>query len=133
MITRISQEEGAWENKRAIVIYGDSQLVINFCNRRARPSVNELYSAMQEIQRLRKDITRPVFFRHVPREQNVVADWLTNKAREAKVSADFTTECNNSTPFSSKCKATNQEDEGHLVAPVTTRAMAKKRRIEDVE
>jgi hypothetical protein len=30
----------------AIIIYGDSQLIINFCNRRARPSVNDLYTDM---------------------------------------------------------------------------------------
>lgn len=39
--------------ERAVVIYGDSQLIVNFCNRRAKPSVGDLYAAMQEIHRLR--------------------------------------------------------------------------------
>lgn len=30
-----------------VVIYGDSQLVMDFCNRRARPSVHDLYSLVQ--------------------------------------------------------------------------------------
>lgn len=29
-----------------VVVFGDSQLVINFCNRRARPSVGDLYEAV---------------------------------------------------------------------------------------
>lgn len=71
-----------WQGGSAVVVYGDSQLIINFCNRKARPSVAELYTAVQEIFRHRRNLTAPVFFRHIPREMNVVADWLANVARK---------------------------------------------------
>lgn len=39
----LAEHAHQWANREAIVIYGDSQLIINFCNRRARPSVGDLY------------------------------------------------------------------------------------------
>lgn len=71
-----------------VVVLGDSQLVVDFCNRRARPSVGDLYEAMQRVHALRKVLPCRVFFRHVPRERNQLADWLTNVARAHKASGD---------------------------------------------
>ena len=42
-----------WGDARAVVIFGDSQLIINFCNRRARPAVEELYESMQVVKEVR--------------------------------------------------------------------------------
>lgn len=78
----LAENQGEWGEAPAVVVYGDSQLVVNFCNRRARPSVGELYASVQEIMRHRRCIGTPVFFRHVPRELNAVADWLANAARQ---------------------------------------------------
>jgi ribonuclease HI len=77
----LANHRTCWEGAPAIVIYGDSQLIINFCNRKARPSVGDLYAAIQEVERHKKTLGVPVFFRHVPRENNGLADWLTNVAR----------------------------------------------------
>lgn len=82
----LAQRVSEGEQLPPIVIFGDSQLVINFCNRRARPSVGDLYEAMQRVHGLRKDLQTRVFFRHVPRENNKLADWLTNVARGHKAS-----------------------------------------------
>jgi ribonuclease HI len=42
----LEHNQSRLSNAPAIVIYGDSQLIINFCNRRARPSVSDLYTDM---------------------------------------------------------------------------------------
>ena len=48
------ENHGEWGGAPSIVIFGDSQLIVNFCNRRARPSVGDLYAAMQHVQQYRK-------------------------------------------------------------------------------
>jgi PAS domain-containing protein len=40
------EHRSAWGGAPAVVIFGDSQLIINFCNRRARPAVADLYNCM---------------------------------------------------------------------------------------
>jgi ribonuclease HI len=67
----------SWEKGQALVVYGDSQLVINFCNRKARPAVTDLYEAMQAVKACTARLAIPVYFRHIPRERNQLADWLT--------------------------------------------------------
>lgn len=82
-----------------IVVYGDSQLVMNFCNRRARPAVHDLYMVMTRVHDTRRKLPSPVFYRHVPRELNGLADWLTNVARRHKRDIDCTEQLAGSTPF----------------------------------
>jgi hypothetical protein len=85
------------------------------------------------VARLRKAIRVPCFFRHVPRDRNKVADWLTNVARTAEASVDCTRDCRASTPFAAPPEAhtpTTTAQPGALVAPVTTRATTKRRRLE---
>ena len=64
-----------------MVIFDDSQLVINFCNRVAKPGRPKLLLALQQVRELTKKLPLRPSFRHVPREFNKIADWLTNVAR----------------------------------------------------
>ena len=57
-----------WEKGQAVVVYGDSQLIINFCNRKARPAVTDLWESIQGVKAKAACVRVPVYFRHVPRE-----------------------------------------------------------------
>ncbi len=73
----------------------------------------------------------PVYFRHGPRDRNALADWLTQVARAAKRTLDCTTLCLTCTPFSQPpMPPTDAPTTIALVAPVTTRAAAKRRHLE---
>ncbi len=74
-------ESRCWEDGQAVVVFGDSQLIINFCNRKARPAVTDLYEAMASVKVCAARVGVPVYFRHIPRERNGLADWLANVAR----------------------------------------------------
>jgi ribonuclease HI len=74
LMTWLASNLGSWEGAPAIVIYGDSQLIINFCNRNTRPLVGDLYTAIQEVEWHRRNLRVPVYFRHIPRENNALAD-----------------------------------------------------------
>ncbi len=43
-----------WGDTHAVAIFGNSQLIINFFNRRARPAVEELYESMQVVKEVRE-------------------------------------------------------------------------------
>ncbi len=63
---------------------------------------------------------------------NAVADWLTNVAREYEHSTDCTLECLQSAPFdttSPQSPGTKTTSPQLLLAPVTTRAASKRRRM----
>ena len=63
-------------------------------------------------------------FRHIPREQNETADWLTNVARQYGTHMDCTALCTDVRPFTGP----TQQAKPNLVAPVVTRALAKRAR-----
>lgn len=102
------------------MILGDTKLIIDFCNRRARPSLHELWVATKEIVRLRGSVSKPIFYRHVPRHLNALADWLTNVAREAKTTLDCTLLCTLTSPFSDPpCTPTHAVDPTQLISAIT--------------
>jgi hypothetical protein len=68
-----------------------------------------------------------VHFRHIPREQNETADWLTNVARQYGTHMDCTALCTDVRPFAEP----PQQAKPNLVAPVVTRALAKRARTEE--
>jgi hypothetical protein len=103
-------------------------LIINFCNRKARPSVGDLYTDVQGIFRMKKELGVPVHFRHIPRERNSTADWLTNVARGQKSDVDCTATCQSVKPFDDPPKGEVGLGESNLVAPVITRAANKRLR-----
>ena len=70
-------------------------------------------------------------FRHVPRERNSIADWLTNVARKKGADVDCTATCVILKPFDNPPGTVVQADVPNLVAPVTTRATNKRLRLED--
>ena len=64
-----------------VLVLGDSQLTIDFCTRRASPGVPDLYKGLKRIQQLRRKLGAHVTFRHVSRNVNQLADWLTRVAK----------------------------------------------------
>jgi hypothetical protein len=103
-------------------------LIINFCNRKARPSVGDLYADVQGVFRIKRELGVPVHFRHIPRERNATADWLTNVARAHKADVDCTSTCQSLKPFDDPPKDRLGSRDLNLVAPVLTRATNKRLR-----
>mgnify|MGYP003454571608 FL=1 len=62
--------------RHGIVIFGDSELTINFMIRSARASKPQLATLVRKIQQERKNVRCRIIYSHVPRAQNAVADWL---------------------------------------------------------
>lgn len=61
----------------AVILYGDSELIVKFMTRRAVPRRLHLAVRIAEAQELRRAIPVPTYVLHVPRERNEVADWLS--------------------------------------------------------
>ena len=62
---------------KGIVIYGDSELAINFMIWTARPRKQTLAAIVKKIQVERKNLRSRVVFSHVPLSSNSIADWLS--------------------------------------------------------
>ena len=65
-----------------VVVKGDSRLFISFMTGAARPGKPFLLHRVKECKRLIRQLNTRVFWLHVPREENGVADWLARKAAE---------------------------------------------------
>lgn len=74
-----------------LMVCGDSKLTIDFFNRAARPSNTLLFLGVKEGREKLRGIKAA--FRHVPREDNQLADWLTRVARTHQTTLDLTTLC----------------------------------------
>lgn len=61
----------------AVMIYGDSELIVKFMTRKAVPRRLHLATRVTAAQELRRRVPVPTFVLHVPRERNEVADWLS--------------------------------------------------------
>ena len=60
-----------------VLVLGDSQLMIDFCMRRASPGVPDLYKGLKRIQQLHRKLGEHVTFRHVSWTVHQLADWRT--------------------------------------------------------
>ena len=75
-------DQGVPLGASSIVVFGDSRLVVDFANRVAKPGKSQLFLAVREIEKLRRQLRGVrITFRHVLRDKNQVADWLANVAR----------------------------------------------------
>lgn len=72
-----------------MVVLGDSKLIIDFCNRKCRPS-RKFLPQVTQARGIAKALPTKVEFRHVYRANNALADWLTNVARERTGDLDVT-------------------------------------------
>ena len=61
---------------------GDSQLIIDFANRVARPSKAKLFLGVRRLCKLEKYLSAWIVYQQVPREENNIADWLYNVVRQ---------------------------------------------------
>ncbi len=81
-------KEGGWvEHRGKLLVRGDADLIIKFLNKSARPGKRELVVMVKRTQEALRGWGRTVHFQWVPREENKMADWLSNVAasREADV------------------------------------------------
>ena len=69
---------------KTLHVIGDSELMINFMNRAARPSKPSLMRKVVEATTIRHRLGMRVIFSHVLRAGNQVADWLARQAAIAK-------------------------------------------------
>jgi ribonuclease HI len=72
-----------------VLVLGDSQLIVSFCNRQYKPS-KKFFNTVADIRTLARKWPVPMKFQHVYREQNVLADWLANVAKHLTTSTDLT-------------------------------------------
>ena len=71
-----------WEKAfSGLLVMGDSNLVVAFMQRRSRPGQQVLAAAVTEARcRIKGARGRRVCFKHIPQEQNCLADWLCRVA-----------------------------------------------------
>ncbi len=72
-----------------MLVLGDSELVVGFCNRKYKPS-KKFFNIVGEVRQFARSLPAPVKFRHVYREQNKLADWLANVAKHLPCTTDLT-------------------------------------------
>lgn len=65
-------------NINKIICYADSQLLVNQLNGLYKIKNQNLMNLVFSIRALEKEINIPTYFKHVPREKNVLADALVN-------------------------------------------------------
>ena len=72
---------GNWvEHRGTLLVRGDTNLIISFMTRQARPGKRELVMLVKQAQELIRGWGRVVRFQWVAREDNKEADWLSNVA-----------------------------------------------------
>jgi len=81
------EQKGIPEGVETVVLHGDSRLVVDFANRRAKPGKAELFLTMRRVASVKKRM-RGVRWAiwYVKREHNILADWLCNVARTLRQS-----------------------------------------------
>ncbi len=85
-------EQARWRGTKGIVVRGDSKLIIDFCNRAARPGQQHQYLPMGEVKDIARQLPGRVLYRHIPREENNWADWLGRVAAVEGQTRDWTTD-----------------------------------------
>ena len=66
--------------RKVVRILGDSRLICDYLNRRARPGTAYLQRAVARMRDTIRRIRPRVIVEHIPRESNAVADWLCSSA-----------------------------------------------------
>ena len=68
-----------------VLVFGDSQLTIDFCMHRALPGVPDLYKGLKLIQQLHRKLGAHVTFWHMSWNANQLADWFDVGSKGAGV------------------------------------------------
>ena len=67
----------AYRGGIGVVFVGDSRLVVDFCLRVARPKRAALFTILERVLQLWRQLRPKVVVVHVPRRYNKIADWLS--------------------------------------------------------
>ena len=85
---KVVKAAGWIPHRGTLLVRGDSNLVIAFMNKAAKPGKRELVVSVKEARETTMGWGRRVRYQWVPREENKWADWLSNVA--FKQSGDIT-------------------------------------------
>ena len=72
-----------------VLILGDSELIVGFCNRKYKPS-KKFFNTITAVKAKTRQLQATVLFRHVYRQHNRLADWLANLAKHLPKSINLT-------------------------------------------
>lgn len=87
----------AGELGQGVLVLGDSELIVGFCNRKYKPS-KKFFNVITDVKKLARALPAPVQFRHVYRQHNQLADWLANVAKHLTCTTNVTTHLTNEHP-----------------------------------
>ena len=65
-------------------------MIVGFCNRKYKPS-KKFYNQVADLKKLTRSFPTATRFRHVYRDNNRLADWLANIAKQLQSDSDLTT------------------------------------------
>ena len=82
-------EHGVPGRVDTVLVIGDSQLIIYFANCVARLPKAKLFLGVQKLHKLEKYISAWIVYHQVPCEENKIADWLCNFARQLQRGVDL--------------------------------------------
>ena len=71
------------------MVIRDSQLIVNFANHIAHPSKAKLFLGVQRLCELEKFLSAQIVYQQVLHEDNKIADWLCNVARQLQRGLDL--------------------------------------------
>ena len=71
------------------ILVGDSELLIKFLLGRAKPGKMQFVKVVAFVKAVARGLKRLHGYRHVPREQNAIADWLAELAYYTKCDIDL--------------------------------------------
>ena len=89
MLMQSLVEHGVPGRVDTVLVIGDSQLIVDFANHVARPSKAKLFLGVQKLQKLEKYLSARIVYQQVPCEENKIADWLCNVARQLQWGVDL--------------------------------------------
>ena len=82
MLMQSLVEHGVLGQVDTVLVIGDSQLIINFANRIARPLKAKPFLGVQRLHKLEKCLSARIVYQQVLCEENKIADWLCNVVRQ---------------------------------------------------
>ena len=91
MLIQSLVEHGIPGQADTVFVIRDSQLIIDFANRIALPSKAKLFLGVRNFHELEKRLSAWIVYQQVLCEENKIADWLCNVARQLQRGVDLAT------------------------------------------
>ena len=82
MLMQSLVEHGVPEQADTVLVIKNRQLIVDFANCIARLSKAKLFLGVQKLCELEKSLSARIVYQQVLHEENKIADWLCNIARQ---------------------------------------------------